>query len=43
MANELSIAGVAEALGYASPYEFSAQFRRRFDMSPRQCRMLSQA
>jgi AraC-like DNA-binding protein len=34
LSSDRSISGVAEDLGYASPYEFSAQFRRRFGLSP---------
>lgn len=41
MVSDLSIAAVADKLGYASPYEFSAQFRRRFDMSPKQYRQIN--
>lgn len=38
LAGNSPIAAVAEELGYHSPYEFSAQFKRRFGMSPKQYR-----
>jgi AraC-like DNA-binding protein len=38
LAQSGTIAAVAEALGYASAYEFSAQFRRYFKMTPTQYR-----
>lgn len=34
LSSDRPIGAVADDLGYASPYEFSAQFRRRFGLSP---------
>ncbi len=31
---KLTLANIAERLGYSSPYEFSAQFKRKFGVSP---------
>jgi AraC-like DNA-binding protein len=41
ISNDRPIADVAERLGYASPYEFSAQFRQRFGMSPKRYRLIN--